>query len=265
MGKSSSPSSPDPYTSAAAQYQYGTLGAAYNAALNNVDTTTPTGSTDWNVTGYSPTGAPEYTETSSLSAPEQSLLSGQQSLEGNAESEEAQTQAQGLPNISQLQNFGNEAQQADYSTLTQTLNPEFSQEGEQLDASLRNSGATPGTPAYDNAITAFNANMGSAYDTAENQAFGQGLSSQSQLLGDATTEQTTPINELESLQSATPTAGAAATGTGASTSAPDIMSAFNQQYQGQLNSYNASVGSSNALTGDAAGLLGSYLMYAALA
>jgi hypothetical protein len=268
MGKSSAPSAPDPYASAQAQEQFGTQAAAYNAALNQVNQVGPTGSTTYAQTGTNQaTGAPTYTSTTQLSQPEQQLLSGSQEL-GMQSQELAGNQGQNvantlgnyqLPTQGQNQAFGQQAQQAAYGVETASMDPYWNQQQEGLDASLRNSGATPGTPAYDNAMQSFQANRSSAYGQAENQSFGQGLSAEGQQISDVNQAQGGQIANYLSLATGTPgatsaTGAAGNTTTGASTSAPDIMSAFQNQYQGQLANYNAGVASSNADTGAAAGL-----------
>ena len=267
MGKGSAPSAPDPYQSAQAQYQFGTQAAAYNAGLNQVNQVGPTGSTSYAQTGTSPQGAPEYTATTQLSAPEQALLSGSQRLSGEAQ---GLAGAQGgnvsnavsnwaLPSEQQNGQFGGEAMKAAYGAETATMDPYWSQQQESMDASLRNSGATPGTPAYDNAMKSFEANRSSAYGQAENQAFGQGLSAQGQQISDVNQAQGGQIANFLSLATGSP--GATSTGasgnstTGASTSAPDIMQAFQNQYQGQLAGYNSNVASTNADIGAGVGAL----------
>lgn len=273
MGKGSAPSAPDPYASAQAQYQFGTQAAAYNAGLNQVNQVGPTGSTTYQQTGTSPQGAPEFTATTQLSAPEQALLTGSQglglqsqALAGNQGRNVASTlQGFQLPTQGQNQQFGQDAMKAAYGEATATMDPYWSQQQESLDASLRNSGATPGTPAYDNAMRSFQANRSSAYGQAENQAFGQGLSAEGQQISDVNQAQGGQIANFLSLASGTPGA-TSATGaggnstTGASTVAPDIMSAFQNQYQGQLANYNAGVQSTNADIGAGAGLLATAIM-----
>jgi hypothetical protein len=206
--------------------------------------------------------APQYTETQSLSPVEQEMLSGSQGLT---------LQSQGLgqeagANVVQVLNgyqmpsegqnglFGEQAMQAAYGTETATMDPYWSQQQEQLDASLRNSGATPGTPAYDNAMQEFQANRSNAYSQAENQAFGQGLSAQGQEISDVNQAQGGPIANFLSLVGSNPS-GAASVGSpggsgapsgSGSVSAPNIMQAFENQYQGELANYNANVSSSNA-------------------
>jgi hypothetical protein len=267
VGKSSAPSAPDPYQTAQAQEQFGTQAAAYNASLNQVNQVGPTGSTTYAQTGTSPEGAPQFTSTTQLSAPEQALLSGSQGL-GLESQGLASNQGQNvgstlanyqLPTQGANQAFGGQAQQAAYQTATADMDPHWNQNQEQLDASLRNSGATPGTPAYDNAMQSFQADRSAAYGQAENQAFGQGLSAEGQQISDVNQAQGGQIANYLSLATGTPgatssTGAAGNTTTGASTSAPDIMSAFQNQYQGQLAGYNANVASSNTDIGAGASL-----------
>lgn len=273
MGKSSAPSSPDPYTTAAAQEQYGTQAAAYNAALNQVNQVGPTGSTTYAQTGTSAEGSPEFTSTTQLSAPEQALLSGSQGLglqsqglAGSQGTNVGNTLANyQLPTQGQNQAFGQQAQQAAYGVETASMDPQWNQQYESLDSSLRNSGATPGTPAYDNAMQSFDANRSSAYGQAENQAFGQGLSAEGQQISDVNQAQGGQIANYLSLATGSPgatssTGAAGNSTTGASTSAPDIMSAFQNQYQGQLAQYNAGVASQNADIGAGAGLASAALI-----
>lgn len=276
MGKSSAPSAPDPYSTAAAQAQYGEQAAGYNASLNQVNQVGPTGSTSYAQTGTGVNGAPTFTATTQLSQPEQALLQNSQNIGiqsqglAGAQGENVGSTLQNyqLPTQSQNQAFGQQAQQAAYGAATASMDPYWNQQQESTDASLRNSGATPGTPAYDNAMQAFQANRSSAYGQAENQAFGQGLSAEGQQISDVNQAQGGQIANYLSLATGTPgatsaTGAAGNTSAGASTSAPDIMSAFQNQYAGQLAQYNAGVASSNSEIGDAAGLGAAALMFLA--
>lgn len=65
MSKPSTPSPPDPYQSAAAQYQYGTAAANYNAALNHTNVITPYGSTTWSTQNPGTSVAPSYSASGS--------------------------------------------------------------------------------------------------------------------------------------------------------------------------------------------------------
>lgn len=331
MGSKQSPSAPDPYQSAQAQYQYGTEAANYNMGLNAVNQVTPFGSTTWSVnpggiqgsqqpapaasnpwvasapvnqpTGGSaaptpsapspngsynpnapqvsgvqfgnnpvqfnpyapPTGnntPPQYTETQTLSPIEQQMLTGSQGLTlesqglGGAEGQSVGRTLNnwGMPTEAQNGLFGGQAMQAAYGVQTATMDPYWNQQQEQLDSSLRNSGATPGTPAYDNAMQEFQANRASAYGQAENQAFGQGLAAQGQEIQDVNSAKGGEIGNFLSLLQQSPggasamgsSTGSGGAGGAGSVSAPNIMQAFENQYQGQLANYNANVSSTNA-------------------
>lgn len=208
---------------------------------------------------------PQYTETQTLSPNEQALLTSKENL-GLGAAGNAGNALQGwqLPTEAQNGQFGGQAMQSAYGLETATMDPYWSQQYEQKDASLRNAGATPGTPAYDNAMAAFQADRTAAYGQAENQAFGQGLAAEGQQISDVNAAQGGQLsNFLSLIGQGNPSMGAAGgAGAGsASVSAPDIMSAFNNQYQGQLANYNAGVASSNADVG-ALGSLGAAALLA---
>jgi hypothetical protein len=270
VGKGSAPSAPDPYQSAGAQYQYGTQAAAYNAALNRVNQSGPTGSTTYQVTGNDPaTGAPIYSQNTTLSPAEQQLLEGQQRQQLGQQqfAGQALTGAQSalsanpLPTVGQNQNFGQQARDAAYGYATSTLDPYWNEQQRSLDSSLRNSGATPGTPAYDNAMNQFHTQRNQAYSQAENQAFGQGLNAQGQQIQQIAQLQEIPLQEYQSLAGGTQvSAPQASTPAQSTTSAPDIMSAFQNQYAGQLAGYNAQTQSQNADIGALAGLAAAFLL-----
>lgn len=213
MGKSSAPAAPDPYTSAAAQAQFGEQAASYNAALNNVNQVGPTGSSSWKVTGTSPTGAPEYTQTQSLSPQEQGIFnqaqqnqqtSGQtagnlaqqtqQSLSQplptnpNAPAVQMQINSSGVPGIigaNNLNQYTQQQQQAAYANQEQYLQPQLQQQQEQLDNQLRQSGAQPGSAAYNNAMQLFNNQQQQEQTNAYNNSFQTGLQAQQSLYGES--------------------------------------------------------------------------------
>lgn len=216
MGKPSSPQAPDPYQSANAQYLYGTKATDYNASLNDTNTVGPTGSTSYKITGYDPsTGAPIRTQTTQLSPQEQALLSGQQGLQIGEQGtgynllDQFNRTASGVPKINPVQygaNGGpiqssidssgvpgivntNDAYNYGQSTALKGemagLDPSLTQNREQLDASLRNSGATPGTPAYDNAMAALDANQAGARTQAAGQAISAGNTLQNTQYGES--------------------------------------------------------------------------------
>jgi hypothetical protein len=208
---------------------------------------------------------PQYTETQTLSPNEQALLTSKEGLGlGAAGNAGSALQGWQLPSESQNGEFGGQAMQSAYGLETATMDPYWSQQQEGLDASLRNAGATPGTPAYDNAMKSFQANRTAAYGQAENQAFGQGLAAEGQQISDVNSAQGGQLsNFLSLIGQGNPSAGGAGgagSGGGASVSAPDIMSAFQNQYQGELANYNAGVSSSNADIGALGSLAAAFIM-----
>lgn len=334
MAKGDSPTAPDPYSSADAQYEFGTAAADYNAALNRVDTTSPTGTTAYQIEGYDPqTGAPIYSQNTTLSTPEQGILNSSEGLQQgqlntgqNLLDQFNTASAAGAPKIPGVQysasgapvqtslNTSNVPGIQDVSSLEQSgqstalagemaaLQPGLDQQREQLDSSLRNSGAHPGDPAYDNAMNALDQDQASQKTQAagaaitagtglQNTNYGEEANTNQQIFGEDQSKMASdntgaaqqfsqnvtnanlnntggqtalanyaqqmniPLNELESLlggsQVSTPSAVAPGTAT---VSTPDIMSAFTNQYNGQLASYNADVATTNSEVGDAATL-----------
>jgi hypothetical protein len=333
MGKPSPPTAPDPYATAASQYQYGTEAADYSSALNDINTSGPTGSTNYAITGYDPTtGAPIRTQTTSLSAPEQGILNSSQGVQqgqlntaGNLLNEFNTESGQGEPNINPVQYSvapagpttgtiaaapgivnTNDAYTSGQSTALAgelaAINPSLDAQREQLDSSLRNSGAHPGDPAYDNAMSQLDASQTqqrtqaagaaiTAGNTLQNTQYGESANTNSQIFGENTQEAqlensqqqqlfgenatnanlnnsagTTdladwsnklgiPLNELSAILGGSQVSSPSSISpTGASVSAPDIMSAFQNQYAGQMAGYNAAVGTQNSEYGDLASL-----------
>lgn len=341
MGKPSAPSAPDPYATAGAQYNYGIKAAGYNTALNDVNTQGPTGSTNYAVTGFDPnTGAPIRTQTTTLSPAEQAILnksqgvqSGELGAAGNFLGQVGTASGAGEPGIPGVK-YGaaggpiqgsintsgvpgiinsNDAYNYGQSTALKgemaALDPSLTQDREQLDASLRNSGAVPGTPAYDNAMSRLDASQAgaraqagsaaiSAGNTLQNTQYGESANTNEQLFTQAQAEMAArnaaegqgfgqnvenvglnnqggqtaladyaqkvgiPLNELTSILSNSqvnaPSPSAPAS---SNVGSPDIMSAFQNKYAGQLSKYNAGVASSNATTSDAASLGALALMF----
>jgi hypothetical protein len=324
MGKSSAPSAPDPYQTAQAQEQYGTQAALYGQQLNATNSVTPYGSTTWSETGGANGVAPQFTQTTQLTPQQQAILNQQQTnsqqqvslankVLGNAQGTLGQPlnfqtsvsgpSAQLAPNTSNvpgivgqndLQAYQQQSQNAAYQNEMQYLQPQEQQQQEQLDAQLRNSGAQPGTPAYDNAMKLLTNQTQQANESAYNNSYQTGLAAQQAEYGEsANTNQQLYSQDLQSQQAYNAAAGQqfsqnlqgagfsdsaiqqlqdqylqdygtlagasvinpqASAGSGASVSAPNIMQAFENQYQGQLAQYNSNIASQNADIGAAASI-----------
>lgn len=252
MGKSSNAPPPvDPYQSAAAQYQYGTAAADYNAALNRTGNTNAAGSSGWNVTGTDPrTGAPLYGFSTQLAPSfEQSMQPLNTSdIYGTNNGPEA-----GIGGLPQIQN-------ALYQQQEQYLQPQQALQTEGEQSLLANSGATIGSPAYNNAMSELNREQTFSNNAAANSAISGATGQEAQLqsigIGGLGAQEQAGLYgpQLFSALSGNPAA--------ASTAAPDIQSAFNARYQGQLNAANAQNAANNQTTGDLSSLAALYALYA---
>jgi hypothetical protein len=276
-GKGSAPSAPDPYTVAGATTQSNDTTAAYNKALNLNNYSNPFGSQTSSIVGTDPsTGAPIYQTTIGASQPLQNLINGAETQAGTSNTT-LNNSLYGLGGVNQqLSQIGsqlnpNSAQQAmqqgdqaAYAAQTQYLNPQFQQEGASLQSQLANEGLSPGSQAYTNSMTNFNNAQQQAYSNAANEATLTGSQIGSQMLqnqlgvageqGNLLGQQATNLGQQASLsqlpyQDLSSLAGLVPGNTGTATSSAqpaNIAQAFQNQYQGQLNSYDANVQSANS-------------------
>lgn len=276
-GGGSAPSYPDPQTVANATTQTNEQTAAYNKALNLNNYSNPFGSQQSTQIGTDPnTGAPIYNTTTSANPQLQYQLNNLLGQTMDSQNVNSNARA-GLANLSSSLNpaIAQQAQQqgqnAAYAAQTQYLDPQFSQQKESLDASLANSGLTPGSEAYNNAMTNYNNTKQQAYSNAANQAvltgsqIGtqnfqnqlSGIQTQSGLIGQQIGLGQLPYSNLQSIASMIP----GYSGTGQSSASPaDIAGLYNNQYQSQLAGYNAGQASSNNFTSGLFGLGSSALM-----
>lgn len=294
-GKGSAPSAPDPNVVAGAQTATNTQTAAYNKALNLNNYSNPFGSQQSVQTGTDPTtGAPIYQTSITASQPLQNLINGSLSEAGNSNGvlnnsifglggvNQQLSQLGSSLNPNSAQQAMQQGDQAAYASQTQYLNPQFQQEGASLQSQLANQGLTPGSQAYTNAMTNFNNAQQQAYSNAANQATltgsqigsqmlqnqlnvtgeqGNLLNSQAANYGQQASLSQIPYSQLQSLAGLVP----GNTGVGQSASSPaNVAQAYQNQYQGQLNSYDAQMQSSNSTQSGLFGLGGAGLMALAL-
>ncbi len=150
-------------------------------------------------------------------------------------------------------------QDALYKSQQQYLAPEQSLATEQLQSELANSGATPGSAAYNNEMDRLSREQEFQNSSARTSAITGAGAEQSRLFGLGTqglqnqlAVRNAPISEYNAL---TGSPGAAATAL-----TPDISGAYAQQLASQTAGYNANVATNNATAGDITSLLAMYLM-----
>ena len=267
MGKQSAPAAPNPYDTAGAQTQSNQSSAAYNAAINRMNTYTPYGSQQYSMQGTDPnTGAPIYSQSIDFSPTQQKLYDQQT---GN-QIQQGQVASNLLGNVSssysQPFNYNGDqarqqAQDSIYSRNTQYLDPQFDRQQTQLDTKLINQGIDPQSEAYKNAMLDFNANKNQAYESARNDAISQATGQSSVNLQQALAARNQPLNEYNSLMSGAQASLPQFSSPPTSSAAPaDIAGAINNSYQGQLAGYNANTSQSNSMLGAGASILAAFLM-----
>lgn len=149
-----------------------------------------------------------------------------------------------------LQSQQNAANSA-YSQATSRLDPQFAQQGEQLQSQLASQGLDPGTDAAKNAQGNFDRSKTDAYQTAQNNAWSQGLAAQQQSFGQSMQAQNAPYSHLQALQALLGNAQ----GVGSAQS-PDYLTAMGEQGNfnlGQANQNNQVAGQGYQALGSAAG------------
>lgn len=253
--------SPSPQTTSAAPGGFGNLLPQFNSqpstSSNSPIAAGSSSSTDpyaQQLAQMEQQAAPSYTQTTQL-APW-----AQQELQSPIDTSGIAGMPGGPSTTQDLQNTTN----ALYNEQESYMQPEQQIQQEQLQSQLANEGITPGSAAYGTEMDRLNRSTTFANQQAMNNAITGGGAEQSRLfdmgsqsLQDQLSARQAPISEYNALL---PGGGGSA-----SAQTPDISSAFSNQLSSQLAGYNANVASNNATTGDATGLIGSYLMYLALA
>lgn len=189
MGKKSSkaPAPPDPAKVAAAQTTQNKDSAAYNAAINRGNTTTPGGSQTYAYRGTDPaTGAPIYDQNISLSPESQQVLNtANAQIPGLAQTYGQPMDTSGVPNLQGQVDMSNlpqlygsddllgarqQTQDALYQRQASYLDPQYQDLDRQLTTQLANQGVVEGSEAYNNARSQFGRERGFDYDQARNAA-----------------------------------------------------------------------------------------------
>jgi hypothetical protein len=246
----SPPPPPDPYQVAGAQTQQNEQSAEYNARINRMDQSNPYGSTNYQITGYDPqTGAPIYRQDTSLSSGLQGVFDQQV---GNLQDTYSQ------PFSYNTDEARNNAESALYNRNTQYLDPQFERGENSLRTRMANQGVVEGSEAYGNAMQDFNRSKEQAYSGARNDAIAFGGDESSRALGQALQMRNQPMNEFSQFSGTVnpPNPGVPLVGTNPA----DIQGAMQNQYQGNLDIYNAKQSQRNALLQGAMGVGSAFLL-----
>ena len=297
MGKSAStPTPPDPTATAAAQSTSDVNTAAAQAALNNVNQTSPYGSTTYAQTGSytTPSGqtVPTYSQNTQLSPDEAQLLSNQQALAEkstgagqyflpgaiNRAMSPLTTDTQYSPILNQGPQLLNQGvTNAIYGEQAGFLNPQWNQQGQLLQDQLSRQGIPVGSDAYNNAMEQFNNSKTQAYQAAQDSAitggtqaagnlFNMALAGQQQNLGQQQTLQMNPLQNVQAILGMTPsTPTQPIVQPSQATIAPtDVIGAQGLSTQAQMAAYQAQLAQQNAMFGGLASLGGSGILALAL-
>lgn len=271
MGKKSGPKQPDPAATASAQGSWNSFTAQQQQAMNQTSQVTPYGNLTYTQTGSTslvdPNGktiwVPQYTANTTLSPSQQAIFDQTQAADLNLASI-ANQQSQKIgsllntpfeaPKTLSNQDVENWA----YDLGSSRLIPQQQQNEAALRSQLINAGLRPGTPQWDSEMTRLTqANTDQLNQLAltgrtlavneQQQAFNQALQARNQ-----------PLNEIIGLTSGTqiqnPNASFVQTPQ-SQVGGVDYAGQVNQNYQAQLQQYNARTG---ALGGALGGLFGMF-------
>lgn len=266
MGKPATPAAPDPYQTAGAQTRANTQNAAYVAALNRMNTYGPTGSHTFENHGTDPaTGAPIYSESTTLSPEQQALYNSntanQLNQSGFAGRALDQARDSYTPINTDYEANRQKAQDALYGRNTMYLDKQYARDQQSLEAKLAAQGVMPGSEAYKNSMAQFTEGKNQAYEAARDNSITGATNQAGQQIQQSIALQNQPLNYYNSLmngsQAQVPQFSSPAQ---IGTNPADVAGAVNSAYQGNVNSYNAQVGQQNQTMGQIGSLLAMYLM-----
>lgn len=231
MGSKNS-GAPDPFEVASAQGASNVQTAIAQSRLNQVNETTPFGSSTYSPTGQTFTvkdaegkdiTVPTMQRDVTLSPDQQNILNLQNALTkqgytigGDQIGRIGQTLSSpldfsGLPAAPQASETArNAVQDALYNRYTNMMDPRFDQERDRLRNELINSGHALGSPGYTQAMQDFNRSKNSAYENAlfgavagggaeQNRLFGLESAARNQGIQELFAQRNQPINELAAL------------------------------------------------------------------
>lgn len=240
---------PDPVATAAAQTLSNKDTATTQAALNNYDKIGPDGSLTYTSTP-GPNGVPHYTQTTSLSAPNQAIYDTNLATKQNI-SDIGRDQSAKIGDLLGTPFDINNAVSDKITSLGKTrLDPQWAANDAAQESKLANSGIQPGSEAYRNAMQSYNASKNDAYNSLYLKGEGQAAS-------ESIAQRNQPINEISALltgsQVGTPTFAAnpqtSVAGTDVAGITQNSYLDANQQAQQAVAGQNATMGGLFSLGG----------------
>ena len=241
---------PDPVKTADAQTASNKATAITQAELNNYNQITPDGTKTYQQTGVNADGTPQFTQTVSLSAPEQAIYNTNESTKQNL-ANIGQTQSAKIGDLLSTP-FSVDQSIADKldSLAKSRLDPQWAANDSKQAATLANEGITPGSEAYDNAMRSYNAAKNDAYNSLY-------LSGNSQAESESLAERNQPINEISALLSGTQVNTPTFSSTPqTSVAGTDVAGITQNSYLDQNQQAQQSVAANNAMIGGLFGLAG---------
>jgi hypothetical protein len=200
MSFGSAPKAPDPVKTSQAQTASNKETAAYTAALNRIDQSSPFGSVSYNQSGTDPTtGAPIYSQSTTLSPELQSLFNSQMGSQQGIS--DAISGAIGrLPteafnpdiNVDDVRNRSFDSQMAQ-------LNPQFEKGWRDLEGTLSDRGIPIGAEIWNNQLGEYNTAKDSSMLAASRQADLDASNEFQRQYGNQMNEYNMPLQQLSAL------------------------------------------------------------------
>lgn len=200
MGKAKTPKAPDPYKVSDAEAKASKEVAAWNQSLNMVDQSNPFGSISYTQNGVDPvTGAPKYSQSTTLSPELQGLLNSQIGAQQGISS--AITGALGNlptgpfdPNINT-----DDIRQRSYDSQMALLKPQFEEGWRNLETTMSDRGIPIGAEVWNNENNRFDTARDTAQLGAARQADLDASNEYQRQFGNALTEYNLPLQQLSTL------------------------------------------------------------------
>lgn len=225
--------------------------AVAQTQLNAMNQVTPDGTLSYEQTGTWADGTPRITATTALSEPQQGIYNTNQQTQQNIATIGKDQSARIGDLLGSPLKLGNEATEARLMELGMArLTPQFAKNQESMRTKLLNSGIREGSAAWDSEM--------SRLSNAETDAITQLLlSGRSQANQEIMAERNAPINEITALMSGSQVSNPTfATTPTSQVAGVDYAGMVNNNYNQQMNAYNAEQAAGGAQMGGMFGLAG---------